>query len=374
MLVHALTAVLGRLAELGGVTGWLAGTVARVESRRAAAVAVPLVLIFAINATMLLNSSLLARLTADEQAARTAAATAQLTGALPLGTVDQLVALPGVTGAAATVPTRAIVAQDGKPEDYQAQGLLTAGRDQALDLDVREGTIGGDDTFAASGYLAGQYGWKVGDEVPIWLADGSQVTLRLAAVYERARGFGDMVLPARAVAAHDPSGLATTVALRYSGDVPSLVRAKWPALRVTSTVEAAGAGDTQNQQGAWELMVLISLGFTAIAVVNTFAIATSARRREYADLRLAGATAGQVHRMAGREAAITVAVGLLLGAAVTAVVVGAFSTAQDGTFRLIVDPATYAGMVGGVAALGLLAGTLPARIVLRRRSLPVLAN
>ena len=372
ILVRALTAVLGRLAELGGVTGWLAGTVARVESRRAAAVAVPLVLIFAINATMLLNSSLLARLTADEHAARTAAATAQVTGALSLGTVDQLVALPGVTGAAATVPTRAIVAQDGKPEDYQAQGLLTAGRDQALDLDVREGTIGGDDTFAASGYLAGQYGWKVGDEVPIWLADGSQVTLRLAAVYERARGFGDMVLPARAVAAHDPSGLATTVALRYSGDVPSLVRAKWPALHVTSTVEAARAGDTQNQQGAWELMVLISLGFTAIAVVNTFAIATSARRREYADLRLAGATAGQVHRMAGREAAITVAVGLLLGAAVTAVVVGAFSTAQDGTFRLIVDPATYAGMVGGVAALGLLAGTLPARIVLRRRSLPAL--
>ena len=55
-------------------------------------------------------------------------------------------------------------------------------------------------------------------------------------------------------------------------------------------------------------MVVISLGFTAIAVVNTFAIATSARRREYAGLRLAGATTGQIWRMATREALIAVAV------------------------------------------------------------------
>jgi putative ABC transport system permease protein len=179
-----------------------------------------------------------------------------------------------------------------------------------------------------------------------------------------------MALPARLVAAHGPRGLAAVVALRYTGDVAERIHAKWPSLRVTPALEAARAGDAQNQQGAWELMVIISLGFTAIAVVNTFAIATAARRREYADLRLAGATAGQVHRMAGREAAITVAVGLLLGAAVTGIVVGAFSVAQDGRFRVFVDTGTYASMLGGVAALGLVAGALPVRLVLRRRSLP----
>jgi putative ABC transport system permease protein len=156
--------------------------------------------------------------------------------------------------------------------------------------------------------------------------------------------------------------------------VASRIRERWPALRVTPTAEAVRAGDAQNQQGAWELMVVISLGFTAIAVVNTFAIATAARRREYADLRLAGATAGQVHRMVTGEAAITVAVGLLLGAAVAGIVVGAFSTAQDGVFRLIVDPVTYAGMLAGVAALGMVAGALPIRLVLRRRALPAVAD
>jgi len=54
---------------------------------------------------------------------------------------------------------------------------------------------------------------------------------------------------------------------------------------------------------------------------------------------------------------------------VTAVVVGAFSTAQDGVFRVIGDPPTYAALAGGVAALGLAAGVLPARLMLRRRGL-----
>ncbi|MEU4676354.1 ABC transporter permease [Micromonospora sp. NPDC023737] len=374
--VRALTAVVGRLTVVTGVSGWLAGTVARVESRRVAAVAVPLVLMFAINATMLLNSSLLGDLTADEHAARNAPATAQVVGpgGLPLDAVGDLAALPGVSGAAATLPTRAIVAQGGKPEDYPSQGLLTAGREAAIDLDVRDGQIGGKATFAASAYLVEQQGWRVGDEVPIWLADGHQVTLRLAAVYERARGFGDMALPADLVAAHDPRGLVAAVSLRYHGDVAPLIRERWPALRVTPAVEAVRAGDAQNQQGAWELMVVVSLGFTAIAVVNTFAIATAARRREYADLRLAGATAGQVHRMVTGEAAVVVTVGLLLGMAVTGIVVGAFSTAQDGMFRLIVDPATYLGMLAGLAALGMAAGALPIRLVLRRGALPAVAD
>lgn len=139
VLVRILTAPLAQLARLGGATGWLAGLVTRAENRRVAAVAVPLVLIFAINATMLLNGALLERLTAREQTARTATATAQVTatGGLPLSTVDRLAALPGVTGAAATLPTRVIVAQGGKPEDYPAQGLLVAGSEPALDLGVR---------------------------------------------------------------------------------------------------------------------------------------------------------------------------------------------------------------------------------------------
>jgi putative ABC transport system permease protein len=372
VLVRVTTAAAGRLAATGEVTGWLAATLARAESQRVAAVAVPLVLMFALNATMVLTGSLLSHLTSDEHAARVGPATAQMTDSagLPLPVVDAVVALRGVTGAAATVPTRVITATGGKPEDHLAQGLLTVGREPALDLDVRDGALGGDSTFAASARAVAQRRWRIGDEVSMWLADGQPVTLTLAAVYTRARGFGDLVLPARLVAAHDPRGLASAVALRYTGDVAARIHARWPTMRLARPAAAAPAGDASNQQGSIELLVVISFAFTAIAVVNTFAIDAAARRHEFASLRLAGATVRQVHRMVDRQTAITVAVGLLLGAVVAGVVVGMFSTAQDGVFRLIVDPAAYATMLGGSAALGLTAGAVPVRLVLRRHSLP----
>ncbi|MEU7800475.1 ABC transporter permease [Micromonospora arborensis] len=375
VLVRPLAAGAARLVGAAGVTGWLAGMVSRAETRRVTAVAVPLTLMFAINATMLLNSTLSTKLASEEQALRTAPAAAQVTapGGLPLGTVERIAALPGVTGTAAVLPTRVVLNEGGKPEDHPAQGLFDAGTERALDLGVRQGALAGEGTFAASDDLADARSWRAGDNVDMWLADGEPVTLRLSAIYERSRGFGDVVLPARLVAAHDPRGLAAMVALR-GDDVTARVRAALPALTVVPDSAAASAGDAQDQQAAWELLVLISLGFTAIAVVNTFAIAAGARRREYADLRLAGATAGQVWRMATREAVIVVAVGLLMGAAVTAIVVGAFSTAQDGRFRLIVDAGTYLGMLGGVGLLGLLAGSVPTRLVLRRGSLPTIAE
>ena len=59
---------------------------------------------------------------------------------------------------------------------------------------------------------------------------------------------------------------------------------------------------------------------------------------------------------------------------VTAIVVGAFSTAQDGRLRMIVDGGLYVRMLAGVAALGLVAGALPVRAVLRRRSLPAISE
>lgn len=349
----------------------LAGLLARAEHRRVAAVAVPLVLMFGINATMLLNSTLLTRIAGQQQAARTAAATAQVAapGGLPLETARRIAATDGVRGSAALLPTRVITVRGGKPEDYPAQGLLSTGQ-APLDLDVRAGRYAADGLGASSAMADGQ-GWKVGDTVALWLADGSPVRLRLTMVYARDRGFGDLVLPAGLVAAHDPRGLVSTIGLRSGAEVTAHVAAAYPGLWVTPRSAATAAGDAPQQQGAWELLVVISLGFTAIAVVNTSAIAALGRRREYADLRLAGATAGQVHRLAGAEAVVTVLTGLVLGATVTAVVVGAFSTAQDGMFRLLVDPITYAAMACGVAVLGLLAGALPTRLLLRRRALPV---
>jgi putative ABC transport system permease protein len=79
------------------------------------------------------------------------------------------------------------------------------------------------------------------------------------------------------VAAHDPRGLVGALYLRSAPDVAAEVGARWPTLAATDARDPrGGAADVQNQQAAWELMVVISLGFTAIAVVNTFAFAAAA--------------------------------------------------------------------------------------------------
>jgi putative ABC transport system permease protein len=371
IVVGALTSVLSRLAALTGVLGRVAGAMTRAESRRVVGVAIPLTLMFAINATMLLNGDILTKVTADQQAARTAPASVRVAATnapgLPLTTATQVAALPEVTGSAATVGTRVVVDAGGKPEDYAAQGLRTTG-EQALDLGVTAGDLAiKDGTVAVSGPLAETQGWQVGDRPVFWMADGTRVELTVTGIYANWRGFGDLVLPADLVAAHDPRGLVTALYLRGT---PNL--AQWPTLAATDTRDPrAGTGEVQNQQAAWELMVVISLGFTAIAVVNTFAIATGARRREFADLRLAGATARQLHRLLGRETLITVVVALVLGCAISGAVVGTFSVAQDGTWRLFAEPLRYLAMIGGVGLLGVVAGAVPARLVIRRRSLPV---
>jgi putative ABC transport system permease protein len=184
----------------------------------------------------------------------------------------------------------------------------------------------------------------------------------LAAVYERARGFGDLVLPAPLVAEHDPRGLVSAVYLHTDDPaVADKIRAAWPAATTPP------AGDASTQEAAWELMVAIALVFTAVAVVNTFAIATVGRRTEYATLRLTGATVTQVRRMATIEAGIAVAVALFWGVLVTSIVLGAFGLAQDGALHLIVDPLRYAALVGTVVVLGVVAGAVPIRAVVRGR-------
>ncbi|PSL56954.1 putative ABC transport system permease protein [Saccharothrix carnea] len=367
ILVGGVTAVVSRLVGSTGVLGRVAGAMTRVESRRVVGVAIPLTLMFAINATMLVNGDILGAVTAEQEATRVAPATTRVTASnapgLPLAVAERVAALPSVTGSALTLGTRVVVDQDGKPEDYPAQGLRSAG-ERALDLGVTAGNLGDVDggSVAVSAPLAGQRGWRLGDRPTFWLADGTRVALRVVAVFEHWRGFGDLVLDAGLVAAHDPRGLVGSVHLRGEPDL-----AGFPVVAASNAVPEA-----ENQQAAWELMVAVSLGFTAIAVVNTFAVATGARRREFAGLRLAGATARQVHRLLDREAVITVAVALVLGCVISGIVVGAFSVAQDGRWRMFADPVRYLGMVAGVGLLGLVAGAVPARLVVRFRALPQL--
>ncbi|MEV5972798.1 FtsX-like permease family protein [Streptomyces sp. NPDC051921] len=125
---------------------------------------------------------------------------------------------------------------------------------------------------------------------------------------------------------------------------------------MTSTAEHSAAAATTGATSAtdvWlrqaELTMLAC--FAAVSTVNTLIAVTADRRREFALLRLVGATRVQLMRMLTAEAILTTAVGVLLGAAVAAAATAAFSTALTGSPLPYVRPATAAWIVAGAATL-----------------------
>jgi len=152
----------------------------------------------------------------------------------------------------------------------------------------------------------------VGAEIDVWLGDGTPRTLRIAAVL--ATGTGDngaYVTPANA-----PGIAPDLLEMIIPGRAPvaglagaGLTRDQWLA---------AQAPRTGRQTRAGFLVVLgIALLYTAIALANTLVMATTDRVPEFTALRRAGATRGQVLRLVAAEALTVVAVGALLGVAVT---------------------------------------------------------
>ena len=104
--------------------------------------------------------------------------------------------------------------------------------------------------------------------------------------------------------------------------------------------------------------------FTALALINTAAMATAERRGELATIRLLGGTTGHAIRMIVLEMVPTVLVALGAGAAVVAVSVYGIPDGLTGVPLAIPVP-LVAGITVGAAVLGLLAALVATRIALR---------
>ncbi|WP_282792860.1 FtsX-like permease family protein [Streptomyces sp. CC224B] len=125
---------------------------------------------------------------------------------------------------------------------------------------------------------------------------------------------------------------------------------------MTSTAEdvsGAAATAVTSDTDVWlrqaELALLVC--FAAVSTVNTLVAVTAERRREFALLRLVGATRAQLMRVLTVEAVLTTAVGVLLGAVVAGAASAAFSLAVTGSPLPSVPATACAVTVAGAAAL-----------------------
>ncbi|MGW2591319.1 FtsX-like permease family protein [Streptomyces sp. NPDC001515] len=380
LLVRAAAFLLGGLLRATGHTGALAAANIRGNSARMASVVTPLTLLIGMTCTVLfvqptLGDAALAQ--AREGTRATWVLGAQGPG-VPPAAAEAVRTTPGVTAATEIVRTTLRVGL----EKYQAQGVTPEGLSRTWDPEVTGGSVaafsGNPRSVAVSELAADRLGLRPGSDLALHLGDGTPATLTVAAVYRRGLGFGDLTLPHDLLAAHMDNPLAATVLVAGNAGRADLTAAlkNFPGVAVV-TPEAADRLQADRQQENAEINLLamgLVLAFTAIAVVNTLAMSVSERFREFALLRLAGATRRQVLRMLRTEALSVLALATVLGSAIALAVLTAFSVGMTGAAAPSVVPVVYATVVGAAALLALIATALPGRMALKGLAVDAVAS
>ncbi|MEU2548841.1 ABC transporter permease [Streptomyces roseolus] len=299
----------------GGAVGLLVRANAAAAVRRTSAVAAPVLVAVALAGTLFGASESVARAKETEARERTAASYAAEAGPTSLFVRD---------GAEAVVKYRARAVAD--PAAFAELARLPVVAGDLRDLDDRSIVV--NEEFERR---------RVGEEVEVWRADGSgPVRLRVAAVL--ARGTGD-------------NGPYVTRA-QAPGTAPDRLE---PGTEPRPVNRAARTG--------LRLLLGLTLLYAVIALASTLLMATSVRGGELAALRLAGATRAQALRAVTGEALLAVAVGTVLGLAVTAAVLGALGAALAALSAPVTPALPWAetGAAAAVcAAVAVAAAALPA--------------
>ncbi|MCG7203488.1 ABC transporter permease [Streptomyces arenae] len=373
LLVKAAALLLAGPLRLTGHGGRLATANLRGNAARMASVVTPLTLLIGMTCTVLFVQSTLGD-----------AARAQSRAGV---TADWVVAAQG-PGVPAEAARRLRTRDDAVTEvvrttvrvgldKYAAQGVTPEGLTRTWDPEITAGSLGRltERTVAVSELAADQHHLQPGSTLELTLGDGTPATLTVAAVYARGLGFGDLTFAHDLVAHHVDNPLASSVLVsttRTQAQLATTLR-EFPELDILSPT-AADSLQAHRQQDNAEVNYLamgLVLAFTAIAVVNTLAMSVTDRVREFALLRLAGATRRQVLRMLRTEVLSVLTLATALGSGIALAVLTAFSVGMTGRAAPTVTPLLYVTVVATAALLALVAAALPGRAALRVRAVTV---
>ncbi|MFF1602530.1 FtsX-like permease family protein [Streptomyces mirabilis] len=367
LLVRAAVAVLGGPLALTGPSSRLARANLRGHAARMASVVTPLTLLIGMTCTVLFVQPTLGN-----------AARAQAREGIR---ADWVVAAQG-SGVPAEAARRLRTQHDTVTEvvrttvrvgldKYAAQGVTPGGLTRTWDPDVTAGSLTKltEDTVAVSELAADQLHLKPGSPLKLTLGDGTPATPTVVAVYAKGLGFGDLTFAHDLIARHVDNPLAASVLVstaRTQTQLATTLR-EFPGIHVLAPA-AADSIQAARQQANAEVNYLamgLVLAFTAIAVVNTLAMSVSERVREFALLRLAGATRRQVLGMLRTEALSVLLLATALGSGIALAVLTAFSVGMTGEAAPAVTPLVYVAVVALAGLLALVATALPGRVALR---------
>ncbi|TDV53870.1 ABC transporter permease [Actinophytocola oryzae] len=378
----AIRLVGGPLRAASPVGGYLAVANVSASARRLAVAVTPLVLAVTMASVQLFTQTTIAA-EAEDQAGK--GVVADFVVSAPSGLAPSVTsAVAEADGVSSVTPVvrsqvfvKYLMAGSWTAAAYAAQGVSPDGLSDTLDLQPREGTMTGlrGDTVALSTMAAETIGVDVGETIELHLGDGTVMRPRVVATYGRGLGFGDLTLPHDVLASHTTTRLDQSILVAASD--PAVARRALSAIAGVSVVDRQGltaAGQAQRDTERWVNLIglFLILGYVAIAVVNTLVMATAARSREFALLRLVGTGSRQVRRMTRIEACIVVAIALVVGSLASLPPLVGIAIGMTGSPFPTIAPLAYLVVVVVTAVLGLLAISVPTRLALRTRPVDAL--
>ncbi|KUJ67571.1 ABC transporter permease [Streptomyces albus subsp. albus] len=374
LLARAALSVLGAPLRLSKAAGHLAAHNARANAKRLAAVITPLTLLVGMACTIVFVQTTLSD--AAERQTKAGVVADWVVGSsgpgVPGAAADRLRRIPGVEAVTEVVHTTVRTPDLSK---FSAQGVTPQGLAATMDPKVTAGSMAhlADHGVAVSDVVADSEGLRPGSRMELVLGDGTPATVKVVAVYERGLGFGDLTLPHDLVAEHIDNPLSDTVLVAGESTLDqrhltAAIRA-FPGTAIQDGRALADHQRTAHQQNAEVSYVAMGLilAFTTIASVNTLAMSTADRRREFALLRLVGTTRRQVLRMLRLEALTVALTAVVLGTGISLATLTAFSVGMTGEASPSFSPPVYLAVVATALLLAVLATAVPGRISLRER-------
>ncbi len=287
--------------------------------------------------------------------------------------IDTAVVAP-VTVYATPIPTSVYLEGDIAVLPYSVQAVTPAGLATVMNLPVSAGSPAGLDDHTI--IVDKTWNRHVGDTVRLWLADGSEVSLRVTAVLSTADTadsafvtprYAGAALPAQIYVRLRPGSSRAAVSVALAAATRDLGARAQPVADWTAAANAKNA-----EQTLLGLIVILGIAvvYSAIAIVNTLAMATAERKRDLAVLQLAGATRRQVLRVLAAESMLIVLVGVTLAAGVTVITFAGLLSALYqlvGSTPVSVPWVTICVTVAACAVVAFLGSVVPARLALRTR-------
>lgn len=235
-------------------------------------------------------------------------------------------------------------------------------------------------TALVSPATAERFGWAEGDTVDLTWRDGTpgRIPITIEEFPPELQMWAELALAHDLAREHDPATF-TIMAAFDPVDAEALSAALADqGVHVEDTDRLLDEG-VATEIGLLRLfagiILALSLGYTAISLANTLSLSTSARRRDLALLRVAGAHRRQVLGLLTAESGLVTMIGLVLGASLSlpglyALTIGLrdeFDPRQGPAEISVLLPWPELGLVFAASLLiGVLAALVPATHVLRR--------